>query len=98
MALYGLVGAERAGALTVPRPLFALGTASYSVYLTHLIAIMILQQILLRLRPYVPLGLDVSFVAISFITVVGGVVFSRLVEQPLLHLLRRRPKPAAIVA
>ena len=98
MALYGLVGAERAGALKVPGPLFDLGTASYSIYLTHLIAIMILQQVLLRVRSYVPLGLDTSFLMISFIAVVGGVVFSRLVEQPLLHLLRRWPRPASIAA
>lgn len=98
LALYGLVGAERAGTLKVPRVLFALGTASYSIYLTHLIAVMILQQALLRIRPYVPLPLDVSFLMIAAIAVLGGVAFSTLVEQPLLRRLRRQPKPAVVPA
>ena len=98
MILYGLVGSERAGTLKVPASLFAVGTASYSIYLTHLIAIMILQQVLLRIRPFVPLTLDVSFVAIAAIAIAGGVVFSRLVEQPLLRLLRRRPPAIPVPA
>ncbi len=97
-ALYGLVGAERAGTLRVPRALFEMGSASYSIYLTHLTAIMILQQMLLSVRHFVPLSLDVSFIVISAIAILGGVVFSRLVEQPLLRWLRRRPPRVVVPA
>ncbi len=96
MAVYGLVGAERAGTLTVPGPLVTLGSASYSVYLTHLITIMVLEQALLRLRSHVPLPRDVTFLVIAAIAILGGVVFSRLVEQPLLRRLRRRPPRIAV--
>jgi exopolysaccharide production protein ExoZ len=97
MILYGLVGAERVGRLRVPRFQFALGTASYSIYLTHLIAIMILQKALPLLRPFLPLGLTAAFVVVVAISVGGGLVFSRLVEVPLLTWLRRRP-PRIILA
>lgn len=90
MMLLGLVGAERAGTLRVPRFLFVLGTASYSIYLTHLISVMILQKALL-LRPFAALGLNAGFLVVVVLSVCGGLVFSRLVEVPLLAWLRRRP-------
>ncbi|MGC8476391.1 MAG: acyltransferase family protein [Acetobacteraceae bacterium] len=100
MALYGAVGLERAGRLSVPNWLFAIGSASYSIYLTHLIPLMTIQHFLPRLRGLVPLPRDPVFLLAVAACVIAGVVFSRLVEQPLLRALRdplrsRRPARAA---
>ena len=88
MALYGAVGLERAGRLSVPNWLFAIGSASYSIYLTHLILLMTIQHFLPRLRGLVPLPPDLVFLLAVAICVIAGVAFSRLVEQPLLRALR----------
>jgi peptidoglycan/LPS O-acetylase OafA/YrhL len=94
MALYGLAAAERQGELRVPRFLVALGTASYSIYLLHVILIMILQQGLLVLRRLMPLQLELTFLAVVVVTVWACMLFCRTVEQPLLRRLRRRPAGA----
>ena len=88
MALYGAVGLERAGRLSVPNWLFAIGSASYSIYLTHLIPLMTVAHFLPRLHGIVPLPRDPVFVLVVAGCVIAGIVFSRLVEQPLLRALR----------
>ena len=88
MALYGAVGLERAGRLRVPNWLFAIGSASYSIYLTHMILLMTFQHFLPRLHGYIPLPRDPVFLLAVVICVIAGIVFSRLVEQPLLRALR----------
>ncbi len=90
MALYGVVAAERAGRLRTPAALVMLGGASYSIYLVHVVVILIAQQALLVLGRYVPLQLELTFVAVVVAAVAVGIVFSQMVEQPLLRLLRPR--------
>jgi peptidoglycan/LPS O-acetylase OafA/YrhL len=90
LVLYGLAGAELAGRLRVPGACVELGASSYSLYLVHTIVLMILQQVLLVLRPHVVLTAEIWFVMFVAIAVAAGVLFSRTVERPLLDLLRRR--------
>ena len=99
-ALYGAVGLERAGKLRVPGWLFVIGSASYSIYLSHMILLMAFQHFLPRLRGLIPLPRDPVFLLAVAACVIAGVLFSRLVEQPLLRALRdplraRRPARAA---
>jgi exopolysaccharide production protein ExoZ len=94
LALYGLATAEKSGRLRVPAALVALGTASYSIYLLHVILIMIMQQGLLVLQRFVPLQLELTFLVVVVATVAICMVFCRLVEQPLLRRMRRRPAGA----
>jgi exopolysaccharide production protein ExoZ len=100
MTLYGLVGAETAGTLRVPAPLIRLGGASYSLYLIHVIVLMFFQQLLLRVKRFVPLQPEIVFFVALSLCVVISVMFSERIEQPLLRRLRRAtviPRPASVV-
>lgn len=86
--LYGVVMLERSGRLVVPRLAVTLGTASYSIYLLHTIIIVLLQQVLLLIKPHVPLPPTLVLAVIVVVAVGVSVEFSRRVEQPLMRRLR----------
>lgn len=88
--LYGLVTLEQAGRLVVPAWAVTLGSASYSIYLLHTIVLVLLQQVLLLLKPHVALPATVVLVLMVWISVAVSVEFSRRVEQPLMRRLRPR--------
>ena len=95
MTLYGLAAAQSIGRLHVPRLLVAIGAASYSLYLIHVIVILFLQQALLLLRPHIVLTAEVWFVIFVGVSIAAGLAFARIVEQPLMRRLRaRRAAPA----
>ena len=91
MAIYGVVIAEERQLLRVPAFLVILGTASYSIYLTHAMVLWILGYVLQRSGVGSLLSLNLLFPAIVVAAVLPGTVFSYLVELPLLKLLRRPP-------
>lgn len=93
LMLYGAVRAERGGRLRVPSWLVRTGTASYSIYLTHLITVMVVQHGL-ELGGLVPRILPewVTFALVAGAAVVVGIAFSETVEQPLLRALRPRKR------
>ncbi len=100
MTLYGLVGAETAGTLHVPAPLIRLGAASYSLYLIHVIVLLIYQQLLLRVKRFVPLQPEIVFFVALGLCLVVSVAFSERIEQPLLRRLRRAAevlRPGSVV-
>jgi peptidoglycan/LPS O-acetylase OafA/YrhL len=84
-----VLGAERRGAFTVPRPLIALGDASYSLYLVHVVAIVIVARL-------VPgwLGILLAGVAASL---VAGLSYHQLVEQRLLDLFKPQVDRATVL-
>jgi peptidoglycan/LPS O-acetylase OafA/YrhL len=97
LALYGLAGAEILGRLRPPPTLVALGGASYSLYLIHVIILMFVRQAALLLRPHLQLAPELWFLIGVASSVSGGLMFSRHIEQPLLQRLnrgRRRAAPA----
>lgn len=85
MAIYGLAALDRVRALHVPKPLLELGAASYSMYLIHGTALLILQQLLRMARPYLGLPLEVEYAIMVTTGVAAGVVFSRLIERPMIR-------------
>jgi peptidoglycan/LPS O-acetylase OafA/YrhL len=95
LTLYGLAAAETAGRLKVPAALVIIGSSSYSIYLTHTIAMLVLQQVVLLLPPRLRLTGEVWFLIFVVASTLGGVVFCRLVEQPLLRRFRPRRLLAA---
>ncbi len=90
--MYGLVGAEQAGRLSVPAVLLRLGNASYSIYLTHLIAIMCMQQVLQAVRGVVTVPVDLRFRVADIGCGHGRNRVSELIEQPVLRRLRPRTR------
>lgn len=88
LLIVGVGAAERAGRLAVPGWLRTLGGASYSIYLFQFVFIGLAWQACLAA------GLDrrvpdlVLFAALAGVALAGGTVMARLVERPLLRLMR----------
>ncbi|MBS0124924.1 acyltransferase family protein [Thetidibacter halocola] len=83
----GLQGAERAGS-PVSRLFVALGDSSYALYLSHIFTLRIIDLVLARLFPQLPLALD--FVLLVVAAVVVGHLFFLWVERPLYRFLKQR--------
>jgi len=90
LALYGMAAGEASGKLkSAPGWAVAVGAASYSTYLLHIIVIMILQQVILIVHRYVPMSLNLTFMGVVVVTLLICMCFWHLVEQPLLVFSRR---------
>ena len=89
LALYGAVTAENEGRLPVPDSLFRIGTCSYSIYLIHMLPVLILGFLAQRLAPYVRVPSLLLFLVVVSVSLAVGVAFSQAIEQPLLRRLRR---------
>lgn len=72
-----------------------LGDASYSIYLTHVIAISFACKIGVRLAPGVPLVIIIPLITV-FATAIGYLSY-RLIEKHLISLGRRRRRATALV-
>lgn len=89
IAVIGLVNWERHGALTVPPVLITLGSASYAIYLVHLMAIATVWQIIQRSGYQYDLGPTVVFLILSVTAASAGVVASIVIEKPVMNWVRR---------
>lgn len=89
LIVLGAVEAERQGRLRAPRPLVALGGASYALYLTHLLTIGAIWQVLLALRLTQTIPGWLIFIMFLVISAAVGWVASRTVEAPVTALARR---------
>ncbi len=79
--IIGIVSYEQKFGLHVPRFLLAMGKASYSTYLIHVIVLMILAESIPIFR-WLPS--NVVFCLFIVGTVLSGIVFSRIVEFPVI--------------
>jgi exopolysaccharide production protein ExoZ len=99
LIVLGAAEAGRQSSITVPMVLQTLGSASYSIYLFQFVFIGVLWKL------WLATGLDekmphmASFPLLAVAGVVGGIATSRLVEYPLMRLVRRlrRTTPAVAV-
>lgn len=88
----GIVALERQDTRWVPLALAGLGDASYSLYLSHVPVIALAGLVWRRLLPSPPPTMHVAALAGTFaVALAGGVLSFRLIEAPLLRLLRDRP-------
>jgi exopolysaccharide production protein ExoZ len=91
----GLAQIDRERPFSLPKPLLWVGSASYSIYLFHIIGIGIFYKLwsavgLLHLAP-----VWLTYAAIVAAGIIGGILFSRAVEYPLMGLLRARRRVEA---
>ena len=86
----GLVGWERRGDFTVPPVLAVLGSASYSIYLTHVLSIGTIWQIFLVFGAENRLPAWAVYLVLVTGAAIAGVAMSYLVEKPVIALVRRR--------
>jgi exopolysaccharide production protein ExoZ len=91
----GMVGIERNGFNHVPRPLVALGDASYSLYLCHVPVIAVAGLAWHRLIVGSAPGFHVAALVWAFaIAIAAGFVSYHVIERPLLRLSRRLSRVA----
>ncbi len=90
LVVAGIVGMERTGRRRVPRPLVALGDASYSSYLCHVPVIAVAGPAWQRLVAMSAPEAHAAALAWGFaIALVAGVASYHLIELPLLRASRR---------
>jgi len=87
MVIVALVRMEQAGRLRVPNLLVTLGGASYAIYLVHFSIITLFAAALVHWR--VPVT-DVLCAAVAASAVIAGLLFDRIVDQPIQRWLRQR--------
>jgi len=96
LAVLAAVGWERAGGRVGWRWLQRVGDASYSIYLTHLVALLVVLYVSVSVGwGHTRLPHLVWIAATLTAGVQAGLLFHRFVERPLLALARRKPRPAA---
>jgi exopolysaccharide production protein ExoZ len=93
LAILGLVEAERQNALRIPRVMVELGGVSYAIYLTHLLGVGVLWQIMLATRAADFLPLWAEFILLFAGGAFIGWIISRLVERPVISLARHLTGP-----
>ena len=93
--LYGAAILDRTGAWTVPRWAVALGSASYSIYLAHVPAGVILAELIKRSRAVLPLPAALAFVITAVGAVTAGLIVHRFAERPIMRYVAERRRSAA---
>jgi len=88
MIVGGSAELDRLGLLNVPPALLVLGKASYSIYLFQFVFIGIVWKAWLLAGLDTKLPHLASFPLRATAGVAGGVIMSRLVEYPLINLIR----------
>jgi sugar transferase EpsL len=87
LIILGLVKLESKKQLRLPKILKYVGDASYSIYLTHLITLLILESILKKLSLYALLGQNgVIQLIFCIIAILMGCIYYSMIEKPLLRL------------
>lgn len=86
----GLVAWERRYGMRVPAILRALGSASYAIYLFQFLGMAVAWQVWVRAGLDRPQLAVACFGFMALAGVIGGIVMSRLVEQPLLARMRKK--------
>ena len=77
------------GDASITSVLVAVGTCSYSIYLTQSTVLLVVEQGLRVINPHITLQPELSFIVAVSLAVMPGIAISYVIEQPLLRLLRR---------
>lgn len=93
LIVLGAIGLERQHRLVAPRLLQYLGDASYSIYLWHVLVLVVAGRVLAWLLPDTG-GLHVALlITAPIVAVIVSVVLYELIERKLMRVLSRRPVP-----
>lgn len=83
--ILGLVKLEMKKRMNVPKILIYLGDASYSIYLTHLVTLLIVESSLKKLNIYEQFGQNgLVQLTFSIVAILVGCVFYQIIERPFL--------------
>jgi len=95
LLVLGSAEASRLGVVRLPAMLRTLGSASYSLYLFHFLLIGIAWKLWLAVGLDKAVPPEIAFVLFAATAIIGGIVISRLVEYPLMRLIRNALRRAA---
>jgi exopolysaccharide production protein ExoZ len=87
--IIGIVAWEKSRQFSIPRALTAIGESSYSLYLTHSLAISLSYKILERLGLTDALAHDVVFLILIASAVAVGIIASLYLEMPAIKLVNK---------
>jgi peptidoglycan/LPS O-acetylase OafA/YrhL len=108
LLVLGLARLDQASKTKAPKAATSLGIASYSIYLVHYPVISIASKIIAHFDRTTRIPMEVFFGLVAVVALLVSLVFYRLVERPLLAILRERllsprpqqklyPEPEAVV-
>jgi exopolysaccharide production protein ExoZ len=87
--IFGLVRLENQTKLRVPRLFIYLGNASYSIYLTHLITLLVITKVLKKFDLILLVkGLGIVHITSCILAISVGCLAHSLIEQPLMKFLK----------
>jgi peptidoglycan/LPS O-acetylase OafA/YrhL len=86
----GLAKLDQTSKTKAPKVATFIGTASYSIYLVHYPVVSIVSKMIVRVDPATRLPMEVFFVLVAAAALLVSLLFYRLVEKPLLAILRER--------
>ncbi|MDR3424554.1 MAG: acyltransferase [Alphaproteobacteria bacterium] len=87
LAIMGIVELERSGRLTISPRMQIFGSASYSIYLVHPVA---MSFFLLTVWPFVKtLPADIICVPMIVFGVAAGILYHKVIEKPVIGIIRR---------
>jgi len=89
LIILGLINLEQRREVNAPKFFIYLGNASYSIYLTHLITILLFETLLEKINFYEKYGfLDMIPIIICIFSVSFGCIFYSFIERPLLNFMK----------
>jgi peptidoglycan/LPS O-acetylase OafA/YrhL len=86
--IYGVAGMDRAKRWNVPRLLRVIGDSTYSLYLTHGMILILLGEVLEKLRLFAVRRETGSLVLAIVVVVTSAILFTRVVEKPAIQAMR----------
>jgi exopolysaccharide production protein ExoZ len=89
IAIFGIVSLEQTGVVRKIPALLVLGDASYSIYLTHLFVVGLVEMTWTKLGlPFSGIAAITFIASASVASALGGIVTYRFLERPILRILR----------
>jgi exopolysaccharide production protein ExoZ len=88
--ILGLVKLEDNKVIKIPKIFIALGDASYSIYLTHLISLLIFESVIERVNLLHEINHNVVEISSCLVSIAVGCVFYVFIEKPSLNYLKNK--------
>lgn len=88
--IFSIVSTSKKNHLNIPVFLRLIGSASYSIYLFQFIFIGTVWQFILKTNLNLFIPVSIQFVILVSAAVVGGIITSKMIEHPLIRMLRSR--------
>lgn len=93
--IFGLVNLEQKKEVKISRVFIRLGDSSYSIYLTHLLTLLVLESIIERVEVLTLINKSLVEIIVCMVAIIVGCAFYSLIEAPLLTILKNKLTPSS---